>query len=120
MPQREKEEGPLPRSFESRKVADLKSFKREREGFRILCERPRRVPIEGAGELIQNDDQCQPRSWPLRPAIEFAARRTLQQLGKPFNNGRIRATAKPPLKLADHPRVVGARELGKPKPENVF
>ena len=45
MPQREKEEGPLPRSFESRKVADLKSFKREREGFRILCERPRRVPM---------------------------------------------------------------------------
>ena len=79
MPQGQEEEGLLPRSFESRKVTDLNSFKREREGFLILCERPRRVPIDGAGKLIQNNDECQPRSWPLRPVIQFAARRTLQQ-----------------------------------------
>ena len=120
MPQWEEEEGLLPRSLESRKVTDLNSFKREPEGFRILCERSRRVPIKGARELIQNNDECQPRAWPLRPVIQFAARRTLQKQGKSFANRRIRTTAEPPLKLADHPRVVCGPQLGKPKPENVF
>jgi hypothetical protein len=56
MPQWKEKEGLLPWRLQSCIVADLNSFERERESFRILCERARGVSVEGTGELIQNDD----------------------------------------------------------------
>lgn len=53
MPERQEEEGLLPRCFERRVVADVYAFEGQSERFRVLRIRLRRVPVEGARELVE-------------------------------------------------------------------
>ena len=57
-------------------MPELDAFKREDEGLRILRKRPRRAPMQRAGELIKDEDERESRSWPVRPGVEFTPRRS--------------------------------------------
>jgi hypothetical protein len=101
-------------------VTELDSLERQSKRLRILRIRPRRTAIDGSGELIEDDDQCEPRSWRMRPVIQFSSRSWLQQELKALGERKVRASAKPPFELADHRRVIIAQMLGEPEPENIF
>jgi hypothetical protein len=119
-PSGKKKKSLLPRRLERRVVADLDALNGQSERLPILRVRPRRAAMDGAGELIEDDDQREPRSWPLRPMLEIAARRPLQQQWKPRGDRSVRTAAKPPFELADHHGMIIAQMLGEPEPQNVF
>jgi hypothetical protein len=85
-----------------------------------LRERPGGVPVKRSGELIENDDKCEPGPRRLRPIVEFSAGSALHYRRESLGNGRIRSAAKPPLELPDHRRMIAAQSLRKPELENIF
>jgi hypothetical protein len=77
--QRQEEERFLPRRVEGGVVTELDSLERQNKRLRILRIRPRRTAIDGSRELIEDDDQCEPRSWAVRPVVALPPCSLLQQ-----------------------------------------
>jgi hypothetical protein len=120
MSERQEKESFLPGRIERCVVTVLDPFDGETESLRILREGLSGSMVNRARELTQNDNECEPRSWVLRPAIEFASRGSLQQKREALDYLRVRAAAKPPLHLANHLGVIATRQAVKPELQNLF
>jgi hypothetical protein len=118
--QRQEEERFLPRRVEGGVVTELDSLERQSKRLRILRVRPRRTAIDGSGELIEDDDQREPGSSPVRPVVEVPAYGMLQHRFEPLDDGSVCSAAKPPFELADHRPVIIAQMLWEPEPKNIF
>src|SRR4029077_13957628 len=73
MSERKHEEQLLPVRAQLRELTARDPVESQRERLRVLREHPGGSAMDGTRELVQEDDEAEPRAWPLRPAV--AARR---------------------------------------------
>lgn len=96
MPKRKRIRDLEPRRLERFKVSALKSIEAEPERLRILSESSRAPSIDGARELIEEDDERETALGYPRPSVELAASRALRLLFEAREYPLIGATSHPP------------------------
>ncbi len=120
MTERQKEEGLFPRRVERRVVACVEAGACQRARLRVERIHSRIATVDGSGELVEHDDQCEPRAWILGPAVQHPAAGALVERPEPLIDHGIRATAKPPLELTRHGGRIVRRDGRKPETEHVI
>src|SRR5581483_10819454 len=114
------EEGLLPRRRERGVVAGVDAFERERDRVRVLRVGARGPAVDRTRELIEDEDEGEPRSRLAGPRIELAALRALEERPEPLDDRCIRAAAKPPLGLPRQSFPVLAHAARKPEVEDLL
>jgi hypothetical protein len=67
-------------------------------------------------ELIEDDDQREPRARVFRPVVEFPARRGFQHMRETLGDRLIGSTPEPPLALMAMRLFVAIKSGWKPEP----
>jgi hypothetical protein len=99
VPEGQHEECLLPGRFQSGVLTGGESPQSERQRLRIVRERSAASAVDGPRELVECNDQGESRASPMRPIIELASLRALQEHGKAANDLLVRSPTKPPFSL---------------------